>query len=190
MSFFEIQGHPFASHNRDSIRKGGLGAYVQSDFSVSILDDVSFWREGLLESLVLRLCKDGGEILHAVVQRPLSSPAAESLASLENLCNKLGCFRVPSVVVGDFNFNSLELSNVKNLEFLTAMLSADFLPSITSPTSVTSFSATQINNIFLPQIWYERLKFSGALVSPGSDHFQTPKTRRTIGNFSRQWETD
>ena len=63
------------------MRRDGLGAYVQSDFSVSILDDVSFWREGLLESLVMRLCKDGEEILLSVVYRPPSSPVAESLAS-------------------------------------------------------------------------------------------------------------
>ena len=103
----------------------------------------------------MQLCRDGGEIIVAFVYRAPSFPIAESLASMDNLCNKLGSFRMPSVVVGDFKFNLLELSSVGNLKFLIAMLLADFLPSITTPTCVTLFSAMLINDIFLPQIWYE-----------------------------------
>ena len=107
MYLLKFKGILFHSHNRNSMRKGGLDAYIQSDFYVLILDKISFWREGLLESLVMRLCKDGGVISLVVIYRPMSFSIVESLIIIENLCNKLGFFRVPSVLVGDFNFNLL-----------------------------------------------------------------------------------
>ena len=73
------------------------------------------------------------------------------------------------VLQGDFNADLLKCDHDEEVSgFLDAMYSKLLLPNISSPTKITSTSATLIDNIFTND--YENTFTSGNLVTTFSDH--------------------
>ena len=72
------------------------------------------------------------------------------------------------VLLGDFNADLLKYDHEEVAEFLDVMYSKLLMPNISSPTQITSTSATQINNIFEND--YDNTFTSGNLVTTLSDH--------------------
>ena len=77
---------------------------------------------------------------------------------------------VSHIIMGDFNFNLLDLSS-QNGDFLNFMIENDLYPLVNIPTRITSQSASIVDNAFLRSIDLNR-SFSDAIMFPGSDHFQ------------------
>ena len=73
------------------------------------------------------------------------------------------------ILLGDFNADLLKYDHNDNVaDFLGAMHSKLLLPNISSPTRITSTSATLIDNIFTNN--YDNIFMSGNLVTTLSDH--------------------
>ena len=76
--------------------------------------------------------------------------------------------RSECVILGDFNFDLLNLNSV-NLEFLNLALSHDLYPVNLIPSRITAQSATLIDNIFVSSNLL-RQAFCDVLLQPASDH--------------------
>ena len=73
------------------------------------------------------------------------------------------------ILLSDFNNDLLKYDSNKNVsDFVDIIYSANLLPNITSPTTVTSCSQTLIDNIFSSVINDDCI--AGNLISPISDH--------------------
>ena len=73
------------------------------------------------------------------------------------------------VLLGDFNVDLLKYGHYDDVaDFLDAMYSKLLLPNISSPTRITSISATLIDSIFTNN--YDNTFMSGNLVTTLSDH--------------------
>ena len=71
-------------------------------------------------------------------------------------------------LLGDFNFNFLDLENQENMDFFQLMMSHHFLPCITIPTKINHKVNTVIDNIFTNNIYQDST--SGNLTLSLSDH--------------------
>ena len=87
--------------------------------------------------------------------------------SLENIKETETC-----ILVGDININLINLDNQKTYDYLTSLLSQNFIPGITLPTRIKDDSMTLIDHIFvrLPHKRSDRKLLSGNLFSDITDH--------------------
>ena len=87
--------------------------------------------------------------------------------SLENIKETETC-----ILVGDININLINLDNQKTYDYLTSLLSQNFIPGITLPTRIKDDSITLIDHIFvrLPHKRSDRKLLSGNLFSDITDH--------------------
>ena len=103
----------------------------------------------------------------SMVYKPPSAHLEDFVGGMSQLISK-----VPSgashIVMGDFNFNLLDLSNL-NVDFLNFMISNDLYPLVSVPTRIIGQSATLIDNIFVRSANL-KLCFADVVAFPGSDH--------------------
>ena len=103
----------------------------------------------------------------SMVYRPPSAYLDDFIEGFNDLLTKIPP-ESSHIVMGDFNFNLLDLSGM-NGDFSNFMISSDLYPLMGEPTRITSQSETLIDNIFVQSSSLYR-SFADVIFCPGSDH--------------------
>ena len=176
---------------------GGVGIFINNTFKYRIIEKTStnafqaLWIELLFEKKSNIIC--------GIIYRQHNSP--ESFQAYFNEALESFSLSDKAVyVMGDFNINLLNAETCNyTKDFLLALQSYSFIPTIDKPTRVYNTSATLIDNIFVNKN-YEKIT-SGNIISDISDHYSQfcfvessceknfPK-RTMIRDFSRFSEED
>ena len=101
-----------------------------------------------IESLVATFCY-GGEIYTICgINRHPNGNTRHFVQDLEIVLNKIGP-SATTIVTGDITIDIIKFENGKTCNYLSTLLTYRYLPYITLPTRITTFSATYIDHIFI-----------------------------------------
>ena len=170
----QIAGYEsFHTMRKGGGRGGGVSVLIKNCYLCKHHVSLSYSNRNL-ESCVVSV-EFGGEKLFIVgIYRPhggttenFTSDLSETLDS-ETLRNKYIC------VLGDFNVDLLDQRTESSINFVLAMQSFSFIPTITKPTRFSN-SEVQRGASLLDHIWINRLTdhCSGILISGITDHLPT-----------------
>ena len=165
-----IRGYNFVSNHRKSKTGGGVGIYLQNGLEYKLLEECKFSDPDVIESLFLEIIVPHGKnIIVGCVYRPPNQNAAIFIDKFNNILSLISKGNKHCYEMGDFNLDLLQYNHhVPTQEFIDSLFSHAFLPLISNPTRLTSYSATLIDNIFtnnlVPSV------FSGIILNDLSDH--------------------
>ena len=145
-----ITGYNFVSNRRKSKTGGGAGIYLQNGLEYKLLEECKFSDPDVIESLFLEIIvPHGNNIIVGCVYRPPNQDTAMFIDKFSNILSLISKDNKHCSVMGDFNLNLLQYNHhVPSQEFIDSLFSHAFLPLISNPTRLTSYSATLIDNIF------------------------------------------
>ena len=183
-----LPGYNFFPNSRTDKCGGGVGLYVQSCFDYKTRSDL-YRMTSYLECVFVEFCQPGGSsFLIGSVYRPpntdinlFNSDLLSILNVIEQAKNTL------TIIAGDFNLNFLNShSHAPTNDFLTNMMSYNFIPTISNPTRISDNSSTLIDNIFVNCI---KKDYSTAIVyNDISDHL--PVALHLTNNVSKILKPD
>ena len=111
----------------------------------------------------------GKKFIVGCVYRPANQNAAMFIDKFNNILSLISKGNKHCYVMGDFNLDLLQYNHhVPTQEFIDSLFSHAFLPLISNPTRLTSYSATLIDNIFTNNL--APCVFSGIILNDLSDH--------------------
>ena len=124
--------------------------YLQNGLEYKLLEECKFSDANVIESLFLEIIvPHGNNIIVGCVYRPPNQNTAIFIDKFSNILSLISKDNKHCSVMGDFNLNLLQYNHhVPSQEFIDSLFSHAFLPLISNPTSLTSYSATLIDNIF------------------------------------------
>ena len=152
---------------------GGVSLYILDHFNFKERKELSQYFENTsVEAVFVEIPSflplDGESIIIGCIYRPPESDLAifnDALYhTLEMICKE----RKKCVLLGDFNVNLLNSKQSATVDFLNALYSTYFYPSIHRPSRIASSSATLIDNILINFLNLEIT--SGLLLNDISDH--------------------
>ena len=146
---------------------GGVGMFISDKFKYKIIEKTStnafqaLWVEFLFEKKSNIIC--------GIIYRQHNSPESFQ-AYFDEALERFSQSDKTVYIMGDFNINLLNAETCNfTKEFLLALQSYSFIPTIDKPTRVYSSSATLIDNIFVNKNC-GRIT-SGNIISDISDHY-------------------
>ena len=144
-----ITGYNFVSNRRKSKTGGGAGIYLQNGLEYKLLEECKFSDPDVIESIFLEIIvPHGNNIIVGCVYRPPNQDTAMFIDKFSNILSLISKDNKHCSVMGDFNLNLLQYNHhVPSQEFIDSLFSHAFLPLISNPTRLTSYSATLIDNI-------------------------------------------
>ena len=188
---FSLEGyHPLIFKCRESARGGGVGIYVRSNLTFKILDNLSIFKDRILESLVIQIEDQNLKtFIIATLYRscgphpdPLltrSMQIKQFLKLFDNMLTHINQLDQISYIITDSNFDLLKKKD-KNVCKYSEMLSFHgFRNTISHPTR----NGSLLDHI-LTNSCYSEFK-TGVLTSQISDHLPTfirLDIQRTIAN--------
>ena len=122
----------------------------------------------MIETLFVEIIiPHGKNIIVGTVYRPPNRNIAMYLEKFNDILSK----RQQALLRdGDFNLDLLQYNHhTPTQEFVDSLFSHAFLPLISNPTRLTSYSATLIDNIFTNHL--PKDVYSGIMLNDPSDHF-------------------
>ena len=177
---------PLISKDRTSNRWGGIGFFINQDLKYKILDDLSIFKEGIIETLFIEV-EFAKNVKYTIgnCYRPPSkglnnlSPKQQTelfLDELLGIMDKISHSKRKCKIVGDFNLNLLQYESCALTEkFVDIMFSSAFLQLVSHPTRIAHHnnksSVTLIDHIWSNEI--HRSISSGIITTHISDHFPT-----------------
>lgn len=164
---FELEGYDLHYVCRVNKAGGGVAIYVQRNLKAKIVEKMSIAVNDVLECVTVEIqCEKGSNMVVSCIYRSPTSKVDEFTVWMDKIFMGIN---KKLFICGDFN---IDLINPKNHsttdDFMDKMLSLSLYPTITSPTRITSGSATLIDNIFTNDI--ENPKCSGILTYDITDH--------------------
>lgn len=170
-----IPGYNLYVRNREYYQHGGLAAYIQADYKVSIREDLTIYREKVCECFVLHITRENLNFCIVVVYRPPQSLLQDFMDLFEEQLMKLPINSMPCFIMGDFNIDLIDQSSAST-EFINRSLSNGFHSCINIPTRITGTSAKLLDNILsnVP------LSLPRVLINDVSDHFGVSASFRTV----------
>ena len=170
---FDIQGYNFVSQSRITGRGGGVGLYVNKDYSFNLRTDLCI-NQPFIECIFVELqLISMPNIVLGCVYRPPGTDLSLFNSSLLILLALLETGKSKSMtvlIIGDFNIDLIKAGNHgPSDDFANNLQMHSYLPTISVPTRLTEFSATLIDNIFLRATKLPIIK-SAAVYSDISDH--------------------
>ena len=166
-----ITGYNFVSNHRKSKTGGGVGIYLKNDLEYKLREECNFSDSEVIESLFLEITVPHGKnIIAGSVYRPPNQNTATFLDKFNDILSSISKDNKHCYVMGDFNLDLIQYNHhVPTEEFTDSLFSHAFLPLISNPTRLTSYSATLIDNIFSNN--FSQNVFSGIVLNDLSDHF-------------------
>ena len=150
-TLYALPGYNFVCRSRIDKIGGGVGIYINSDFSYKYRKDLSIFNDNI-ESLFLEVVQARSKFLIGCIYRPPGTDISMFNDLLVPILETINSKRRPllTFLTGDFNIDLIKSSNHSPSEdFLNILKSFSFLPTITSPTRIILTSATLIDNIFI-----------------------------------------
>ena len=166
-----ITGYNFASNHRKSKTGGGVGIYLKNDLEHKLREECNFSDSEVIESLFLEITVPHRKnIIVGSVYRPPNQNTATFLDKFNDILSSISKDNKHRYVMGDFNLDLLQYNHhIPTQELTDSLFSHAFLPLISNPTRLTSYSATLIDNIFSNN--FSQNVFSGIVLNDLSDHF-------------------
>ena len=141
---FTIPHYNIELQCRTGQRGGGVGAYVHHSLNYSRINDLSLPNA---ECLWLKIHVQNVSIIFGVIYRKPGTNIDEFNSELKSLLQKLNLDKNLCIIVGDFNMDLLSKEDKSNY-LLRLMQSFGLSQVISSPTRITSSSATLIDHIY------------------------------------------
>ena len=165
-----ITGYNFVSNHRKSKTGGGVGIYSQNGLEYKLLEEGKFSDPEVIESLFLEIIvPHGKKFIVGCVYRPANQNAAMFIDKFNNILSLISKGNKHCYVMGDFNLDLLQYNHhVPTQEFIDSLFLHAFLPPISNPTRLTSYSAMLIDNIFTNNLAHS--VFSGIILNDLFDH--------------------
>ena len=166
---FNITGYNFVSNHRKSKTGGGVGIYLQNDLQYKLHNECKLSDPETIESLFVEITVPHGKnIIVGSVYRPPNQNTAFFLDKFDIL-SRISKDNKQCYVMGDFNLDLLQYNHhTPTQEFIDTLFSHAFIPLISNPTRLTSYSATLIDNIFTNNLSQNVL--NGIVLNDLSDH--------------------
>ena len=146
-----FEGYNFVSNHRANRIGGGVGLFIDKNFSYKILPELNASDANIIESLPIEIFIPRHK--NMVIGSSYLSPPSENTLEFTEKINEiiLGVTKANKhcYITGDFNLDLLkhECHSV-TAQFIESLFAFGFLPMITKPTRITAHSATLIDNIF------------------------------------------
>ena len=143
--------------DQNSIRSnygGGIGLWVHEQFDVEVLEDLSYFKEKIFESLFIKVKASNNSF--KIVGNIYRAPSANInefnnilKTILETISKDIFLSKAEEVVLmGDYNINLIQYENhPQTLRYLDTLLTNNFMPHITLPSRITNTSSTLIDHI-------------------------------------------
>ena len=165
-----IAGYNFVSNHGKSKTGGGVGIYLQDDLQYKILNECKLSDPETIEYLFVEITVPHGKnIIVGFVYRPPNQNTALFLDKFNDILSRISKDNKQCYVMGDFNLDLLQYNHhTPTQEFIDTLFSHAFIPLISNPTRLTSYSATLIDNIFTNNLSQNVL--NGIALNDSSDH--------------------
>ena len=126
------------------------GIYLHNDLQYKLLIECKLSSPEVIESLFVEITVPYGKnITVGCVYRPPNQNTALFLDKLNDILSHISKDSKQCYVMGDFNLDLLQYNHhTPTQEFIDTLFSFAFIPLISHPTRLTSYSATLIDNIF------------------------------------------
>ena len=173
--FNNIDGYTFISNSRSEYARGGVALYIQDNIKFSIRNDLTIMDEKLYESLFVDLQINSRPLTVGTIYRSPDERVASNNKFLHHLKNTLTIINrknTPCFLMGDMNFDLLDLDSSAEDLFKDEMFSFSFYPLINHPTRIIHTSA-QESATCIDHIWtnvVDKPITSGILTDKIADH--------------------
>ena len=169
--FNNIDGYKFIANCRKDHECGGVAFYIQQNITFSIREDLTVMDEKIFESLFVDLTINHKPITLGTIYRSPDELVASNNSFLHHLKNTLNIINrknSPCFIMGDMNFDLLDLDSPAEDLFKDEMFSFSYYPIINHPTRITDTSATSIDHIWTNIV--DRPITSGIITDRIADH--------------------
>ena len=150
-----LDSYEFISNHRLVRAGGGVGFYVAKGIKPIVNTELSVMHEGFIESLFLEILINKKRTYIGVIYRAGSEKDTEAevahtifLQTLRDILGKATRFGRQCIIMGDFNYNMLDLSNRYVNDYKDLMFEHSFYSLINRPTRITTSSATCLDHIW------------------------------------------
>ena len=146
-----LNGCMYISNLRVVSRDGGVGMYIKQNLIFAPCPELSLMHEKSFESLFVTIQFEGRRLICGTVYRPPRNDNLTLTCFFQNLNmvltqkskTKNKCF-----IMGDFNFNLLNLLDKNTEMFTDAMFNNNFYSLINKPTRITDSHSSTIDHIW------------------------------------------
>ena len=179
-----FEGYNFVSNHRANRIGGGVGLFIDQNFSYKILPEFNVSDANIIESLFVEICiARHKNIIIGVIYRPPSENTLEFVEKVNEIISGVTKGNKHCYITGDFNLDLLKHeSHSVTAQFIESLFAFGFLPMITKPTRITAHSATLIDNIFTNNTTVSSK--NGLIISDISDHL--PIFSIVFGDYLRK----
>ena len=147
-----------------------MGIYLQNDLQYKLPNECKLSDRETVESLFVEITVPNGKnIIFGSVNGPPNQNTALFLDKFNDILSRISKDNKQCYVMGDFNLDLLQYNHhTPTQEFIDTLFSHAFIPLISNPTRLTSYSATLIDNIFTNNLSQNVL--NGIALNDSSDH--------------------
>ena len=137
---------------------GGVGVYVDQRFDSEVIENLSLFIPGLIESIFLKVKLSATKyVIIGNIYRPPQSTIKLFNFHLNSILNEINSVTDKSmenlIITGDFNIDLLKINQNNDISsYLEIMLNNELFPTISKPTRINVNSATLIDHIFVRNI--------------------------------------
>ena len=165
-----FEGYNFVSNHRAYKIGGGVGLFIDQNFSYKILREFNVSDANIIESLFIEICIPRHKnVIIGVIYCPPSENTLEFVEKVNEIILGVTKGNKNCCITGDFNLDLLKHeSHSVTAQFIELLFAFSFLPMITKPTQITAHSATLIDNIFMNNTTVSSK--NGLIISDISDH--------------------
>ena len=180
-----FEGYNFVSNHRANRIGGGVGLFIDKNFSYEILPELNAFDSNVSESLSVEIFipRHKNMVIGWSYLSPPSENTLEFIEKINEIISGVTKANKHCYITGDFNLDLLkhECHSV-TAQFIESLFAFGFLPMITKPTRITAHSATLIDNIFTNNTTVSSR--SGLIISDISDHL--PIFSIVFGDYLRK----
>lgn len=166
-SLYNIPSYSFITSSRSDSRGGGVGLYIHSSLSYSVLDGVTIAN---CESLFIEASINNKNIVIGIVYRKPNTNINEFVESFDLFLNEMSDKNKKCIIHGDFNIDYNQ-NNSAYQRYASTLHSNNFQQVIDVPTRLTFNSNTLIDHCLVN--FYDCFIESGTIETDISDHFAT-----------------
>ena len=149
--FNNIDGYKFISNSRSVNIHGGVALYIQDNIKFTIRHDLKIMDEKIYESLFVDLKFNRRPVTVGTIYRVPDDRIANNNKFLHHLNNALRILHSKQTrcfLMGDMNFDLLDLDSQAEDLFKDEMFAYSFYPIINHPTRITDTSGTCIDHVW------------------------------------------
>ena len=146
-----LNGYVYTSNPKVVSRGGGVGIYIKQNLIFAPCPELSLMHEKSFESLFVTIQFDGRRLICGTVYRPPRNDNLRLTCFFQNLnmvLTEISKTKNKRFIMGDFNFNLLNLLDKNTEMFTDAMFNNNFYPLINKPTRITDSHSSTIDHIW------------------------------------------